>query len=274
MEIKISDFCIGESLPIVLIGGPCVIESYESCFRVARRLKDIAVALETPFIFKSSYDKANRTSVKSFRGPGLERGIEILKAVKDDLDLPVTSDIHCVNDVNVAAGVLDILQIPAFLCRQTDLVVEAARTGKPVNVKKGQFLSPWDMEHIANKIISAGNEQVVFTERGTSFGYNNLISDMRSITVMKGMGHPVVFDATHSVQMPGGRGAQSGGNREFVSPLSMAAVAAGCDGLFMEVHEQPEKALSDSATMVGLDDVEPLLKRALAVRSALRGVPE
>ena len=253
----------------MFIGGPCVIESYEACLNIASRLKSIAESLNISFVFKASYDKANRTSVKSYRGPGIKKGIEVLLKIKKELNVPILSDVHCVKDIDLAKDALDIIQIPAFLCRQTDLLLAAAKSGKPVNVKKGQFLSPWDMEHIAGKIQSTGNKDVIFTERGSSFGYNNLVSDMRSIVVMKEMGHPVIYDATHSVQLPGGEGGQSGGDRKFVLPLAKAAVAVGCDGLFIETHEDPAKALSDSATMVNLNEVEGLLKQVVAIRNVL-----
>ncbi|MGR3319657.1 MAG: 3-deoxy-8-phosphooctulonate synthase [Candidatus Anammoxibacter sp.] len=267
--MKICNFNIGDSSPLLLIGGPCVIESYESCLNIASRLKSIAESLKISFVFKASYDKANRTSFKSYRGPGIEKGIEILLKIKEELNVPVLSDVHCINDIDLVKDALDIIQIPAFLCRQTDLILAAAKSGKPVNVKKGQFLSPWDMKYIAEKIHSTGNENVIFTERGSSFGYNNLVSDMRSIVVIKEMGYPVIYDATHSVQLPGGQGEQSGGDRNFVLPLAKAAVAAGCDGLFIETHEDPEKALSDSATMVGLNEVEGLLRKVVAIRNVL-----
>lgn len=267
--MNICDFDIGESAPLVLIGGPCVIESYESCLNVANKLKSIIEPLNVSFIFKASYDKANRTSVNSYRGPGIRKGIDILLKIKKELNIPILSDVHCINDIDLVTDVLDVIQIPAFLCRQTDLILAAAGSGKPINVKKGQFLSPWDMKNIAEKILSAGNEKIIFTERGTFFGYNNLVSDMRSIVVIKKMGYPVIFDATHSVQLPGGQCGQSGGDRNFVLPLAKSAVAAGSDGLFLEVHEEPEKALSDSATMISLNDVEYLLKQVVAIRNVL-----
>lgn len=267
--MEICNLNIGESAPLVLIGGPCVIESYESCLNVAKELKNITERLKVSFIFKASYDKANRTSFKSYRGPGIKKGIDILLNIKKELGIPILSDVHCINDIDVVKDVLDVIQIPAFLCRQTDLIVEAARSGKPINVKKGQFLSPWDVKYIAEKILNAGNDKILFTERGAFFGYNNLVSDMRSIVVIKEMGYPVIYDATHSVQLPGSQGSISGGDRRFVLPLARSAVAAGSDGLFLEVHEAPEMALSDSSTMINLDNVELLLKQAVAVRNVI-----
>ena len=269
--MKICNFNVGNSAPLLLIGGPCVIESYENCIEIAAKLKEIAARLEIPFIFKASYDKANRTSLNSYRGPGIDKGIEILEKIKEELNIPILSDVHSTSDIDKVKEVLDVIQIPAFLCRQTDIIMAAAESGKPVNVKKGQFLSPWDVKYIAEKIISVGNENVLFTERGTSFGYNNFVSDMRSIVIIKEMGFPVIYDATHSVQLPGAGGGKSGGAREFVLPLARSAVAAGCDGLFLEVHPEPETALSDSATMIRIDDVETLLQQAIAIRKALNG---
>ncbi len=244
-RVKIGNFTVGGNGPLFLISGPCVIENKEVTLKVARFLKELAQSVKIPIIFKSSYDKANRTSVDSFRGPGLYEGLEILREVKDTVGLPVLSDIHHVSEIEMAAGILDIIQIPAFLSRQTDLIVEAARTHLPINIKKGQFLSPWDMEQVVLKAISGGNNSILLTERGTSFGYNNLIVDMRSISIMKSFGYPVVFDATHGVQLPGGQGKSSGGQREFVAPLARAAIAAGADGIFLEIHPDPGLALSD-----------------------------
>ena len=258
-QIKIGRITLGSGLPLFLIGGPCAIESEELVLRTAEALKKITTDLNIPFIFKASYDKANRSSIHSFRGPGMDKGLAILQKVKEKVQVPVLSDVHHPEEVNDAARVLDILQIPAFLCRQTDLLLAAAKSGKPVNVKKGQFLAPWDMGNIVEKMISVGNHQVLLTERGTSFGYNNLVADMRSIPIMKQFGFPVVFDATHSVQLPGAKGNASGGQREFVPSLARAAVAAGCDGLFMEIHPDPDSALSDGPNMVRLDDVKGLL---------------
>ena len=249
----------GGDNPIVLLAGPCVIEDAEGALRIGERTKKIAQSLGMPYIFKASFDKANRSSVKSFRGPGLTEGLRILAQIKKALGVPVISDIHSIEQVEPAAEVLDILQIPAFLCRQTDLLVAAARTGKAVNVKKGQFLAPWDMKNVADKCKEAGNENILFTERGVSFGYNNLVVDMRSLAIMRHIGFPVVFDATHSVQLPGGAGTASGGQRQFVPYLTRAAVAAGIDALFMEVHDAPERALCDGPNMMALDELPALL---------------
>ena len=267
--VKINNLSIGDGNPLVLVAGPCVIEDRETCLALAKRLKGIAQSLDIPFIFKASYDKANRSSMHSYRGPGLKKGLEILKEIKETVGVPVLSDVHSPEEAEKASKVLDILQIPAFLCRQTDLLIAAAQTGKPVNIKKGQFLAPWDMKYVAEKVSSRGNDQVILTERGTAFGYNNLVSDMRSVVIMKGLGYPVLYDATHSVQIPGGLGHASGGQREMVFPLARAAVAAGADGLFIEVHETPEKALSDSATMVPVDQLLPLLEQAKKIRTLL-----
>ncbi len=250
----------GNGSPFVLIAGPCVIEGEAFALRHAEKISKIARDLKIPYVFKASYDKANRSSADSFRGPGLREGLEILAKVKKEVGVPVLSDIHCREEVSEAADVLDILQIPAFLCRQTDLIVEAAKTGKAVNVKKGQFMAPWDMKNAVKKISAAGNEKILLTERGISFGYNNLVSDFRSIPVMRGFGYPVIFDSTHSVQLPGGLGNASGGQREFIPTLAKCAVVSGADGLFFEVHESPEKALSDGPNAVPLKHLKELLK--------------
>ena len=257
--VRIGGLTIGELGPFFLIAGPCVIEDEAATLEIAHFLKQTGEDLQMPVIFKSSYDKANRTSLSSFRGPGLGEGLEILSKVKALTGLPVLSDVHQVNEIDRAADVLDVIQIPAFLCRQTDLVVAAAQTGLPINIKKGQFLSPWDMRPAVEKVLSTGNKQVFITERGTSFGYNNLVVDIRSIGIMKKMGFPVVFDATHSVQLPGGAGTCSGGQREFVAPLSKAAVAAGADGVFIEVHSDPDSALCDGPNSLPLHELRPLL---------------
>ncbi|MCM8784192.1 MAG: 3-deoxy-8-phosphooctulonate synthase [Candidatus Omnitrophica bacterium] len=259
-EIKLGKIKIGEKNPLVLIAGPCVIESERHAFYMAGALKEITERLDFPFIFKSSYDKANRLSIKSYRGPGLKKGLKILAKIKEKFALPILSDIHCRNEIKEAKSVLDIIQIPAFLIRQTDLVVEAGKTGKVVNLKKSQFLAPWDMKHIIEKVETTGNKKILLTERGTAFGYNNLVTDLRSLAILRGFGYPVIFDATHSVQIPGGRGASSGGNREFVPGLTRAAVAFGCDGIFLEVHDDPHKALSDGPNMLDLKALEKLLK--------------
>ena len=259
-EIIVGDVIIGANRPLVLIAGPCVIENESATLRHAEMLMAICNGFSIPLIFKASYDKANRTSISAFRGPGLREGLGILRKVKDSLGLPVLSDIHSIEQIAPAAEVLDIIQIPAFLCRQTDLLVAAAKSGRIINVKKGQFLSPWDMKNVAGKISACGNENILLTERGASFGYNNLVVDMRSFPVMRATGYPVVFDATHSVQLPGGQGDSSGGQREFVEYLSRAAVASGIDGIFMEVHEDPDKALCDGPNSMPLSELPALLK--------------
>ncbi len=251
--------------PLVLIAGPCVVENYETTYEIARFLKELTQQLEIPFIFKASYDKANRTSLQSFRGPGLKQGIDILKQIKVSLDIHILSDIHQIDELETVADVLDIIQIPAFLCRQTDLIVETARTGKPVNIKKGQFLAPWDMSNVVAKATSTGNKHIILTERGVMYGYNNLVVDFRGIRIMQETGGPVVFDATHSIQLPGGSGDASGGQREFAPILAKAAVAAGVNGIFMEVHPEPDKALCDGPNSLHLDSLEPLLKQLKAI---------
>jgi 2-dehydro-3-deoxyphosphooctonate aldolase (KDO 8-P synthase) len=228
---------------------------------MAGLLKEITAAVGIPFIFKASFDKANRSSINAFRGPGLKEGLKILSGIKEEFDIPVTSDIHEPSQTDPAAGVLDIIQIPAFLCRQTDLLVAAGKTGKPVNVKKGQFLAPWDMSNVAKKIESSGNRKIMLTERGASFGYNNLVCDLRSLGVMRALGYPVVLDVTHSLQLPGGKGDSTDGNREFIAPLARAGVAFGVDALFMEVHDNPDKALSDGPNSFRLDELEVLLRQ-------------
>jgi 2-dehydro-3-deoxyphosphooctonate aldolase (KDO 8-P synthase) len=263
--VRIGEITVGGDAPLVFIAGPCVIEEEAFTLSLATSLKEISRELGIPLVFKASYDKANRTSISSARGPGLEEGLRILQRVKEEVGLPIISDVHQVSEIPRAAEVLDVIQIPAFLCRQTDLVVEAARTGKPINVKKGQFLAPWDMANVVEKIRSTGNEQILLTERGTSFGYNNLVSDMKSLPIMRGLGYPVIFDATHSVQLPGGAGKASGGDREFIPTLSRAAVGAGVDGVFLEVHPNPEQALSDGANSLKLDILSPLLKQLRAI---------
>ena len=258
--VRVGGYEIGAGKPLAVIAGPCVIESRDSALRHAGILKEIADRVGVPLIYKSSYDKANRTSLQSYRGPGLEKGLKILADVKRQLGLPILTDVHEEDQVAAVKEVADVLQIPAFLCRQTDFVVAVARSQRVVNVKKGQFLSPWDMRNVVEKIVSTGNEQVMVTERGVSFGYNNLISDMRSLVVMRELGYPVVFDATHSLQLPGGLGKASGGQREFIAALARAAVAVEVDALFMEVHEDPERALSDGPNSLPLKEVEALLR--------------
>ena len=263
--VNVRNLAIGQRQPLVFIAGPCVIESHESCLKLADKLKTIFQAKKLPFIFKASYDKANRTSVNSYRGPGVKEGIKILADIKKRLDLPILSDVHSEEEIPIVSETLDIIQIPAFLCRQTDLILAAAKTGKPINIKKGQFLAPWDMKAVVEKVRSTGNEQILLTERGTCFGYNNLVSDMRSLVIMRELGYPVIYDATHSVQLPGGQGNVSGGERNMIIPLARAAVATGCDGLFLEVHENPEKALSDAATMLSIEALPNLLDQVLEV---------
>jgi 2-dehydro-3-deoxyphosphooctonate aldolase (KDO 8-P synthase) len=268
-QVKVGNITIGDKNPLVLIAGPCVIESESLCLDTAKGLKSIAAKLGIPFIFKSSFDKANRMSVNSFRGPGLKKGLEVLRKVKNKLDVPVLSDVHCRKDIEQAKDVLDIIQIPALLCRQTDILLSAAKTGKVVNIKKGQFLAPWDMLPIIQKVESCGNKNILVTERGVSFGYNNLVSDFRSLKIMRDFGYPVIYDATHSVQLPGGKGSYSGGQREFVAGLCRAAVAFGCDGLFLEVHPDPDKALCDGPNMISLKELEGLLAQVKKIRKAL-----
>lgn len=268
--VKIRDFEIGAGNPLALLAGPCVLEGLERSLYIGREIKAIANRLGIPYVFKASFDKANRSAFNSFRGPGLEKGLEILAQIKKELDVPVITDIHTEAQAKPAAEVVDILQIPAFLCRQTDLVYQAALTGKPVNVKKGQFLSPKDMRNVVDKILEGGNSNILLTERGASFGYNNLVVDMRSFPIMRSFGYPVVFDATHSVQIPGGLGTASSGNREYVEYLTRAAVGAGVDALFMEVHDNPEEALSDGPNMVYLDKLEELLKDSLSIYNIVR----
>ena len=258
--VKVGQIQIGGGAPLSVIAGPCVIESREAAIRHAAALKDRADRAGVPYIFKSSYDKANRSSVNSFRGPGLEKGLEILAEIKSKMGVPVLTDVHEIDQVAAVQEVADVLQIPAFLCRQTDFVLAVARSGRVVNVKKGQFLAPWDMRNVLDKILSTGNDRVLLTERGASFGYNNLVSDMRSLVVMREFGYPVVFDATHSLQLPGGLGSASGGERKYIPALARAAVAAGVDALFMEVHEDPDHAMSDGPNSLDLSEFEGLLK--------------
>lgn len=269
-EIRLGKIEIGNGKPLILIAGPCVIESEEFCLSVARELKLICSQLSIPLIFKSSYDKANRTSVDSFRGPGLKSGLKILKRVRDELGLPLLSDVHSQQEIEEAASILDVIQIPAFLCRQTDIVVTAAKTGKMINIKKGQFLAPQDVLPIIKKIESTGNKNILITERGVSFGYNNLISDLRALGIMRDFDYPVIYDATHSVQLPSGEGTTSGGERRFVPGLSRAAVAFGCDGLFIEVHPDPDQALCDGPNMINLKQLRQLLEQIKKIEKTLR----
>ena len=263
--VNVRNLVVGQRQPLVFIAGPCVIESHESCLKLADKLKTIFQAKRLPFIFKASYDKANRTSVNSYRGPGVREGIKILADIKKRLGLLMLSDVHREEDIPIVFETLDIIQIPAFLCRQTDLILAVAKTGKPINIKKGQFLAPWDMKAVVEKVRSTGNEQILLTERGACFGYNNLVSDMRSLVIMRELGYPVIYDATHSIQLPGDQGNASGGERNMVMPLARAAVATGCDGLFLEVHENPEQALSDAATMLTVEALPNLLEQVLEI---------
>lgn len=274
-EVAVGGIRIGGGQPLVLIGGPCAIENEKHALMTAERLAAIAATRTVPFIYKSSYDKANRSSVQSYRGPGLTEGLRILKTVRQAVGVPVLSDVHQISEIGPAAEVLDVLQIPAFLCRQTDLLLAAGRAGKPVNVKKGQFVAPRDMDNVVEKILSTGNRDVLLTERGTSFGYNNLVVDFRALADMREIGYPVVFDATHSVQLPGAAGNRSGGERKYVPALARAAVAFGIDALFMEMHEDPDRTLpdgrplSDGPNMLRIDDLPRLLDEILAIRGAL-----
>jgi len=269
-EIQIAHTKLGGNNPLFIIAGPCVIESEDIVFSAAKRLKEICSSIGLPLLFKSSYDKANRTSISSFRGPGLEKGLRVLSDVRSRFDIPVISDVHSVEEVKIASEVLDALQIPAFLCRQTDIILAASKTMKPVNIKKGQFLAPWDVRNILDKFISTGNRNVFITERGTSFGYNNLVVDFRGIPVMRSFGYPVIFDVTHSLQLPGGMGKSSGGQREFAEPLARAAAAVHIDGLFMEVHPEPDRALCDGPNMIKLDELENLLKTVKAIHELIK----
>ena len=270
-EVSIGQVRIGGNNPLALIAGPCVIEGEEPLLMVAERLQEICGRVGIPVVLKSSYDKANRTSLQSFRGPGIERGLEFLRRVREKTGLPVLTDVHEVAQVALAAEVVDALQIPAFLCRQTDLLLAAGHSGRAVNVKKGQFLSPGEVPRVVEKVVSTGNHQLLITERGTSFGYNNLVVDMRALPMMRAIGYPVVFDATHSLQLPGGAGVASGGLREYVPHLARAAVAAGCDAIFMEVHPDPDRAPSDGSTMWPLRELESLLRSLLRIAAAAQG---
>lgn len=269
-KIHIAQIAIGADNPVVLIAGPCVIESERLTLEIAKRIKDIVEKLNIPFIFKSSFDKANRSSLCSYRGPGINKGLKILSKIKEKLNIPILSDVHCRNDLNEAKKVLDIIQIPAFLSRQTDLIIAAAKTGKVVNVKKGQFLAPWDIGNVIKKIESTGSKKIMITERGVSFGYNNLVSDLRSLAIMQEFGYPVIYDATHSVQLPGGRGTSSAGQREFIAGLSRAAVAFGCNGLFLEVHKSPNRALCDGPNTISLSRLKGLLEQIKYIQGVVR----
>jgi 2-dehydro-3-deoxyphosphooctonate aldolase (KDO 8-P synthase) len=269
--VSVGAVTVGGGAPLALIGGPCAIENEKHALMMAERLQRVTAAAGVPFVYKSSYDKANRSSLHGYRGPGLVEGLRILKKVKDETGLAVLSDVHDVSEVAPAAAVLDVLQVPAFLCRQTDLIVACARSGRPVNVKKGQFLAPRDMANVVEKVRASGSEDLLLTERGTSFGYNNLVVDFRGLPIMRSFGYPVIFDATHSVQLPGGQGDRSGGERQYVQALARAAVAVGVDGLFMEIHEDPDRTLddgrplSDGPNMLRLDDLPRLLYEICAI---------
>jgi 2-dehydro-3-deoxyphosphooctonate aldolase (KDO 8-P synthase) len=258
-QIKIDDFVIGDNKKFILIAGPCVLENEKTAMDTARYLKKLTAKLKIPFIFKASYDKANRTSIKSYRGPGAKKGLAMLKKIKEKLGVPLLSDVHRFEEIDVAAQILDVVQVPAFLCRQTDFVTEIAKKTRVINVKKGQFLAPWDVANIIEKAKTAGNDNIMITERGASFGYNNLVFDVRSLPIIRDMGYPVIFDATHAVQLPGGEGTSSGGERNMVKYLARAAVAAGVDGIFLEVHRDPQKALCDGANSLYLSELEELL---------------
>jgi 2-dehydro-3-deoxyphosphooctonate aldolase (KDO 8-P synthase) len=258
---RIDNFWVGKGHPLFLLAGPCVIESERHALRMAKRLKTVAKSLGVHFVFKASYDKANRTSVRSYRGPGMERGLEILKLIRREVKVPVLADVHDVRQVGPAAEVCDVIQIPAFLSRQTDLLLEAGRSGAAVNIKKGQFLSPWEVQHAVEKVSSTGNHRILITERGTTFGYNNLVVDMRGLAVMREWGYPVALDVTHSLQLPGGLGPSSGGQPQYIEDLARAGVGAGVDGIFMEVHDRPSRALSDGANALQLSKFPSLARR-------------
>lgn len=269
--MKIREFFIGDGQPLAVMSGPCVIESESQSLHAAENLKKIFERHPVNYIFKSSYDKANRMSVNSYRGPGLQTGLKILEKIKREFDLPVVTDVHSPEEARAAAEVVDILQVPAFLCRQTDLIIAAAKTGVPVSIKKGQFLAPWDMAQVIDKARSTGNDRVIAVDRGVSFGYNNLVSDFRAIPIMQKMGVPVCFDATHSVQLPGGLGDKSGGQREFIPILAKAAIAAGADCLFMEAHANPKEAKSDAASMLDFTELAKLMEEILRLYDAVHG---
>ena len=269
-QVKVGNFVIGGGEKLTLLAGPCVLEGLDRCLLIGRTIKEICQRLDINYVFKASFDKANRSSFHSFRGPGLKEGVKMLQQIKAELQVPVVTDIHETNQAEPVAKVADILQIPAFLCRQTDLLHAAAQTGRVVNVKKGQFLAPEDMRNVVDKLHESGCDKILLTERGASFGYHNLVVDMRSLPIMRSFGYPVVMDGTHSVQLPGGNGTTSAGNREYVEYLVRAAVGAGVDALFLEVHDNPEEALSDGANMVYLDKLEDLLKDAVAIHEIVR----
>jgi len=269
-QIKLKEFIIGDNTGFVLIAGPCVLENEASAMDVAQYMQKLTNKLNIPYIFKASYDKANRTSINSYRGPGLKDGLAILRRIKEKLGVPLLSDVHRFEEIDAAAQVLDVLQVPAFLCRQTDFVMEVAQKAKIINIKKGQFLAPWDVSNIIAKVKAADNDNIMITERGTSFGYNNLVFDVRSLPIIRKMGYPVIFDATHAVQLPGGVGTASGGQREMVDYLACAAVAAGVDGIFLEVHRDPEKALCDGANSLYLDSLEEFLTKLKKIDESVK----
>ncbi|HSX25952.1 MAG TPA: 3-deoxy-8-phosphooctulonate synthase [Chlamydiales bacterium] len=269
-QVPIKNFLVGEGQPLTVICGPCVMEGEDFTFRAAEELKELFRPLPFSFIFKASYDKANRSSLHSFRGVGIDRGMAILQKIQREFDLPVTTDVHTVEEAKIAGAVCDVLQLPAFLCRQTDLLVAAGETGAAVNVKKGQFLAPWDMKNVVEKLLGCGNRRIILTDRGTSFGYNNLVSDMRAIPIMQKFGFPVCFDASHSVQLPGGLGHATGGQREFIPTLAKAAVAAGCNALFIEAHPNPAQAKSDAASVMPYDALKTLLYQIAKLYDALQ----
>jgi 2-dehydro-3-deoxyphosphooctonate aldolase (KDO 8-P synthase) len=269
-QINIGDFIIGDNVKFVLIAGPCVLENEAVAMDTARYLQKLTAKLKIPFIFKASYDKANRTSIKSYRGPGAKKGLAMLKRIKDKLGIPLLSDVHRFEEIDAAAKILDVVQVPAFLCRQTDFITEIAKKARVINIKKGQFLAPWDVANIIEKAKAAGNENIMITERGTSFGYNNLVFDVRSLPIIRDMGYPVIFDATHAVQLPGGKGTASGGQRDMVKYLARAAVAAGVDGIFLEVHRDPQKALCDGANSLYLSELEELLTMLKQIDSLVK----
>jgi len=271
-QIDMGNFVIGDKKGFVLIAGPCVLENEEAAMDIAQYLQKLTASLKIPYIFKASYDKANRTSINSYRGPGAKEGLAILKRIKETLGVPLLSDVHRFEEIDPAAQVLDIMQVPAFLCRQTDFILEMARKAGVINIKKGQFLAPGDVANIIAKVKSTGNENIMITERGTSFGYNNLVFDVRALPIMRNMGYPVIFDATHAVQLPGGMGTSSGGQREMVTYLARAAVAAGVDGIFLEVHRNPEAALCDGANSLSLDSLEELLTMLKNIDELVKGI--
>ncbi|MCX6999382.1 MAG: 3-deoxy-8-phosphooctulonate synthase [Candidatus Sumerlaeota bacterium] len=273
-KVPVHGVTFGDDSTFTLIAGLCVIENRDHTLMIARQLKTTASELGLPFCFKASFDKANRSSIHSYRGPGMKEGLSILREVKKELDVPILTDIHCCEQAKDCAEVADILQIPAFLCRQTDLLLAAARSGRAVNVKKGQFMAPWDMKNIIEKLESAGCEQIILTERGVTFGYNNLVSDMRSLVIMRSLGYPVIFDATHSVQLPGELGKTTGGQREFIEPLTRAALAVGVDGIYLEVHEAPERALSDGQNSIPLEHLKGLLSRLQRLDRCVRSIKD